>query len=178
MKKRNLTPGEIDLAKTLFGDAIDYTQVKIFKIKYMPFQGKNVSMAPNGHIYFNNNYREDFSKENTHLQAHFIHEMTHVWQYQNHILNPKRAFAKELLQHKFKYAAAYSYTLDQNKDLLDYGMEQQATIVQDYFHLTQKNPDQAKSYEAVLKKFLKDPTYGCPKNKGLKTARIFRGWRA
>ena len=94
MTHRKLTEGEIKLAKTVFGNSIDYSKVKISNRKYMPFQSKNVSMAPNGHIYFSKNYRDDFSKENTLTQGHFIHEMVHVWQYQNRVLNPKTAFAK------------------------------------------------------------------------------------
>lgn len=43
-------------------------------------------MAPNGSIYFHEkspNYSADFSKTNLGLQAHFVHEMMHVQQYQS-----------------------------------------------------------------------------------------------
>jgi len=71
------------------------------------------------------------------------------------------------------YSKAYRYTLDENLDLLDYRMEQQAQIIEDYCKIAFQNfiprfgycqntdPDAQlrKLYENVLANFLKDPGY-------------------
>src|SRR5262249_40606910 len=64
------------------------------------------------------------------------------------------------------YERAYAYDLDGHRDLLDYGMEQQASIVQDYFLLQHDNRPQsltdsshASRYRDVLAAFLADPGY-------------------
>ena len=48
------------------------------------------------------------------------------------------------------------------KDLLDYNMEQQASIVQDYFVLKNKHghdDGEKQLFEKVLKNFIADPSY-------------------
>src|SRR5438067_847470 len=49
---RMLTPGEIALARSVFGDGIDYGRVKIFSRKWSAFQPSGTLMAPNENIYF------------------------------------------------------------------------------------------------------------------------------
>ena len=174
MIKRPLTDGEIKLARSVFGDAIDYAAVTISDGKYMPFQPKGTAMAPNGHLYMYGCYSPDYSAEKSLSRSHFIHEMTHVWQYQIKILNPIVEAAALSLKHKFNYfTAAYAYHLDENMDLMDYGMEQQASIVQEYFMTRREghtshtrhckntchDDEKCRLYEKVLEKFLKDPSY-------------------
>ena len=173
MIKRSLTQDEIELAKTVFGNAIDYSTVTVTDGKFAFFQPKGTAMAPDGNLYMYGCYKDDYSKEDPLSRSHFIHEMTHVWQFQNKILNPVVAAAELSLKHKFNYFAAYSFHLDATKDLIDYGMEQQASIVQEYFLIVyEKFPgrtllcenkcedDEAlKLYGKILGKFLKDPTY-------------------
>jgi len=83
---RLLTLGEIALAKTLYGNSIEYFRVWVHRESYLPFnlQPINVAMSPDGEMWF----RED----------------------------------------------DYSYSLDK-VDLLHYGLEQQASIVSDYWLL-------------------------------------------
>ena len=83
---RSLTPGEIALARSIFGDAIDYSKVRLVKRKWWPFQPRSVAMAPMGHIHFHPHsdlWSEDFAREPLHRQGLFIHELTHVWQATN-----------------------------------------------------------------------------------------------
>ncbi|HYC95393.1 MAG TPA: vgr related protein, partial [Sphingomicrobium sp.] len=83
---RHLTSGEIELARSVFGDAIDYGRVRMVRRKWWPFQPKGIVMAPTGNIHFHPEsplWSEDFSKERLSLQGLFIHEMTHVWQTQS-----------------------------------------------------------------------------------------------
>lgn len=173
MAGRNLTTGENHLAKTLFKNSIDYSKVKIHNKKYFFGQPSNSGMTPNGEIYIDGVYKKDYSVTSPALKAFFIHEMVHVWQYQLNILNPISAAIKESIMHFFDYAKAYEYTLDENKDLLDYKIEQQAAIIEDYYrvynqsmlpvpgHLQNTTSLSAKKvlYQKVLMKFLANPNY-------------------
>ncbi|TVQ83486.1 MAG: hypothetical protein EA357_06105 [Micavibrio sp.] len=176
---RRLNDRETAFLKRWFGDTIDYENVKVHSRPYLPagLQSEHTAMAPNGHIYMNGStYAEDYTDLKTPVStlSVFLHEMVHVWQLKNNVLNPIVEAAKETLKHKFDYNAAYRYKLEKGKDLINYGMEQQASIVQDYFmmknlplHLPRrlkmdgiKSRDQAlELYESVLKNFLKDPSY-------------------
>jgi hypothetical protein len=125
---RPLTHGEIALARTVFGDAIDYSTVRMVKRKWWPFQPRNTAMAPTGNIHFHpygNLWSEDFSAEPLHRQGLFIHEMTHVWQSQT-----RGRFYLPLMRHPF---CRYSYTLEQRRPFDRYGLEQQAEIVRHAF---------------------------------------------
>lgn len=174
---RRLTDGEIALARTVFGDAIDYARVQIHNGKFIPLQPADTGMAPNGSLYMPGRlYRADYAADRS-LQALFIHEMTHVWQFQNKVLDPVVAFGRLLLAHKFNYAAAYHYDIKQGCDFTAYGMEQQARIVEDYFtlktfghigsirpHNALAHADMLAAYETVLADFIKDPSY-CKRSK-------------
>ena len=123
-RRRSLTEGEIALARSVFGDSIDYSKVSLFRRKWWPFQPRNSAMAPMGNIYFHPNggaWSDDFSKEGLSRQAFFIHEMTHVWQAQ-----VKGRFYLPLMRHPF---CRYSYDLKPGRPFGRYGLEQQAEIV-------------------------------------------------
>ena len=139
-KSRGLTPGEIEMAKTIFGNSVDYSKVKIHNDTSNMFQAGNTTVTPNGEMYCANNYSDDFSKGD---KGHFIHEMTHVWQYQNNVLNPRTAAAAEWVKSCGCYGKCYCYTADPKKDLLDYNLEQQAVMVADLFALKERkaHPD-------------------------------------
>lgn len=170
---RPLTSAEIDLARSVFGTAIDYAQVTIRDGKFMPLQPRNSGMAPDGHIYMYGCYRDDYAQGSLAEQGFFIHEMTHVWQFQNKVLHPVAGFIDLLARHKFNYAAAYYYNLDGVQDLTDYNMEQQASLVQDHFILTRGGnpqyrgrclnkaplPETLALMEKALSRFCADPAY-------------------
>ena len=83
--ERRLTEGEIALARSVFGDAIDYGKVTIRRRKFFPLQPRQTTMAPRGHLYFHplgDVYSDDFSAEPVLKAGLFIHELTHVWQTQ------------------------------------------------------------------------------------------------
>lgn len=87
-------------------------------------------MAPAGHLHFHpqsRGYCEDFSQARIELQAHFIHEMTHVWQAQT------RGVAWVLL--RGAWDRRYAYCLRPGLPLERYGLEQQAEIVRHAFLL-------------------------------------------
>ena len=87
-------------------------------------------MAPRGHIHFHplaSNYCDDFATASLMLQAHFIHEMVHVWQVQ-------ARGSWYLVTHRMPWAR-YDYSLKPGWKLERYGIEQQAEIVRHAFLL-------------------------------------------
>ncbi|GAA0727813.1 vgr related protein [Sphingomonas japonica] len=128
MKGRALTSDEVALARSVFGDAIDYARVGIANRKWAFFQPRRVTMAPLGTIHFHPGgglYCEDFGCATRAAQGLFIHEMTHVWQHQKGIFLPLR-------RHPF---CRYDYSLKPGWTLERYGLEQQAEIVRHAFLL-------------------------------------------
>ena len=125
---RPLTPDEVELARSIFGQAIDYSRVRLVKGKWWPFHPRNAAMAPMGSIWFHpeaGGWSDDFSKEPLSRQGFFIHEMTHVWQAQK-----GGRFYLPLMRHPF---CRYAYQLKSRKPFARYGIEQQAEIVRHRF---------------------------------------------
>ena len=125
---RPLTDGEIALARSMFGGAVDYGRVRIVRRKWWWFQPRGTVMAPTGNIHFHPDdprWSEDFSKEDIWLQGLFIHEMTHVWQAQT-----KGRFYLPLMRHPF---CRYGYDLREGWSFGRYGLEQQAELVRHRF---------------------------------------------
>lgn len=116
------------MCRSIFGDAIDYSKVRLIKGKWWPFQPRNTAMAPCGYIYFHpvaGGWSEDFAKEPLERQGFFIHEMTHVWQAQK-----GGRFFLPLMRHPF---CRYRYALKPGKPFRGYGLEQQSEIVRHRF---------------------------------------------
>ena len=128
MNERPLTAGETELARSVFGDAIEYSKVRMVRRKWWPFQPRNIVMTPSGNLHFHphgNAWSDDFSKEPIALQGLFIHEMTHVWQAQQ-----RGKFYLILMRHPF---CRYDYAIRAGWPLERYGLEQQAEIVSHAF---------------------------------------------
>ena len=125
---RPLTDGEVKLARSMFGNAIDYARVRLVRRKWWPFQPKGIVMAPTGNIHFHPqdpSYRDDFAAAPLALQGLFIHEMTHVEQAQRH-----GRFYLPLMRHPF---CRYAYTPRDDRPFGRYGLEQQAEIMRHLF---------------------------------------------
>lgn len=125
-RTRPLTDGEVALARSVFGGAIDYARAGVARRKWAFFQPRNTVMAPTGTIHFHPrgpHYCDDFSCADMSAQGLFIHEMTHIWQHQRGIFLPLR-------RHPF---CRYGYALHPGWRLERYGLEQQAEIVRHRF---------------------------------------------
>ena len=157
-----MTAGEIAMAALLFGDAIDYSRVHIYKRRYLPFglQPKNCAMTPNGAIYFDKSRcLLDFSAGSLDARHWFMHEMVHVWQHQ--LGYPVR------LRGAIRIGLSYRYDLCPTRTLADFNMEAQGDLLADYFILKFLNAPKAMRqpcyagqmalFETVLAAFLMDP---------------------
>jgi uncharacterized Zn-binding protein involved in type VI secretion len=130
--ERSLTPGEIEMARLVFGDAVDYSTVRVHNHGYwllFGLQGKNTAVTPNGEMYYPKGiYREDYSAARIEFQQLFIHEMTHVWQYQlGYNIKLVRVPRPNM---------SYDYLLDETRLFHDYNMEAQGNVLADYFLVT------------------------------------------
>ncbi|MCL2848964.1 MAG: hypothetical protein FWE61_02815, partial [Micrococcales bacterium] len=118
LHERPLTAGEVALARTVFGDAIDYSVVLVHNHGYPllgGFQPDDVAVTPNGEMYFPApSHLADFSAGSAANARWFVHEMVHVWQYQ--LGYPVAAKGMN------RGALDYSYELDATARLADYDM--------------------------------------------------------
>ena len=125
-RSRLLTQREIALARTVFGEAIDYAAVRVHARKFWFGQPRRMAIAPNGHIHFHPaGHLADFACAAIGKQAWFVHEMTHVWQHQQGVSVWRAVFDR-----RYDYAP-----LVPGRAFDRYGLEQQAEIVADYFRL-------------------------------------------
>jgi len=128
MSARPLTAGEIDLASSMFGNAVNYNAVRLVRAKWWPFQPRGIVMAPTGNVHFHpqdSSWSDDFSRERSGLQGLFVHEMTHVWQTQT-----RGRWYLPLMRHPF---CRYAYRIKEGQRFESYGLEQQAEIVRHRF---------------------------------------------
>jgi hypothetical protein len=168
MSQRSLTDGEIKLAQSIFVDSINYSAVRVYDRGYACLNAIG-NMSYRGNIYLPDGHHHDFSLAPLREKRLFIHEGVHVWQHQNNILNLAIAAVREGVRHQFKYAKTYLFHLEPGKDLLDYGFEQQAAIIEEYFLRKQggtpmgrclnKENDTQALLEGVLENFLENPSY-------------------
>lgn len=135
---RPMNDAEIALAKDLFGDSINYNSVKIFDRRYMGFLGKGRWMSPNGSIY--NDIADERGPDYTATPwqtRSLMHELGHVWQVQRGV-DVRHEAVITYVQNGFNYGNAYSYKLNDYPWFLNYNLEQQADILEDYDALRRK----------------------------------------
>lgn len=113
------------MARPIFGVAVNFAAVRVYARGYTPFQPRRVAVCPNGFIYFTRHaFKADFST-NLHDRAWMIHELVHVWQHQTGV----NVLLRGIFERRYRYA------LDRERSLAAYGIEQQASIVEDYFRM-------------------------------------------
>ena len=134
-KWRYLTTGEIQICQSVFADLIDYDRVIIMNHPYLPWQPVGMCMAPNGRIYLkDSDYCQDFSTQPIMYQAVFIHEMAHIYQYQNNInVLIQGAVLQSALYLSLGKYNPYHYQFITGKPYSSYNIEQQGDIARDIF---------------------------------------------
>lgn len=132
LKTRSLTIQEKALAKSIFGDSIQYDLVKVDT--GARFGTKKIALA---YVSFNTiNYLRNIDK------AIFIHELMHIWQFQQFgSIYIARAIKAQRSKEGYDYggiANLYQIML-KGGSLLDFNFEQQADIIEDYYRI-KENP--------------------------------------
>lgn len=182
--KRLLTSGEIAMSRLIFKDAIDYSKVWIHLGGLIHTKTGN-AMMPAGEIYLpKDDYltTPDYSKALGQDRHWFIHEMTHVWQYQMGASTGwlgikqlcKGGYTSEVNSvDSDNELEAYDTDLggrDLNKKFQDFNFEQQGRIIEFWFdacYLQKVNPKrdhhqkslQLLGYvEKILRDFLLNPS--------------------
>jgi hypothetical protein len=121
-----LTRGEAAMVKGIFGNEINTSKIrKHFRsessIAHVLPDKIGMVPPPFSHIdfYGPDTHSKDYTKDTKKKFSLFMHEVTHTWQGQT--LNfPLRSFGK------------YEYTLTPKSRFNDFGIEQQAEIIEDY----------------------------------------------
>jgi hypothetical protein len=130
LNTRRLTPLEVQEARRVFGNSIDYSQVLIDESSFIAWLGAKINLCTDmGVTTF---YTINFNREINALAGNsdmkwLIHELTHVSQM-------KYVGSRYLLESFYaQILSGYEYRLDAKKHLCDYNREQQASIVADYY---------------------------------------------
>jgi len=163
---RSLTDGERAFLAPLFRDAVDYDAVRVVRGRAFALQGARTLVTLGNAIYAPDAvYCDDFASTALDRRAVLVHEVAHVWQSTvgiNVIAGAVRAFFAT----GGRYTRAYQYRLLPGRDLVDYGIEQQASILEHYFLA---RPRDQFRFASVLRRFLADPSY--PLNRRRRAAR-------
>nr|WP_306306486.1 MULTISPECIES: RHS repeat-associated core domain-containing protein [Acinetobacter] len=130
---RGLSDGEIKMSQPVFGNKIDYSQPRVFNRPWLNNPLQSRAMAPDGNIYYpKDKYREDFSTQKLGERATFIHEMTHVMQFQNGIsvIGEGKSLQWNYMVNNIP---VYDYIFIPNKPFNGYNIEQQGQIAEDIY---------------------------------------------
>ncbi len=123
INRRTLTDGERTILEKLYGESINYDEVRIKHggILMIIYPGLTIGNT----ITFPRHWEADTLKK----QALLVHEGCHIWQYQNFGLGYiPRALLETLTERN-----AYSVNFDEAKSFREYDIEEQCEIVAEYF---------------------------------------------
>ncbi len=180
MPGRALTPGEGTMLREVYGDSIDYARVRVHQSPaadvYLSIMGQTAVTKGNVIFLETATGTDDIAKSgDTYLQYTLTHEGGHVWQGQNGVM--PNAFSRMALNlSRFLPGddkhGDYRYSVLEGKDLLQYNVEQQASIITEFHFLSKglqdplfnsdakaKPADVKAGYEATLKNFHANPSY-------------------
>ena len=128
---RQLTGTETALAREVFGEAIDYGRVRIAQGGFGRFAvttGSRINVPASMSS-------ADFARERPLIQAFFIHEMTHVWQFQTRPAWTLASWARVALSGGYGAGSpGYRYALPV-APWAALNLEQQASVVEHAFLL-------------------------------------------
>lgn len=132
-KTRSLTAEEAALAKSVFGDSLDYRRIRVDETARIACRTHHIYYVSFHTINAWGELRPDI----------FIHELVHVWQFQ-HLGSPyiPRALLAQKSEEGYDYGGpdALRKNLERGGSLLDFNFEQQADIIADGFCLRQGLP--------------------------------------
>lgn len=176
---RALTPGERQTLTDIFGSSLDASKVRIANSRYanmrLSVYGVSIEARGNTIVCANESYTADFSNADPYSKSTFVHEAVHVWKAQTRPgldwSDIKDSFSYRVLQRNPQ--KMYLYDLTTGKDLLEYGIEQQADIIADRYvlmpagwpplslreEITPSGKSIDAQFERTLKNFKRDPGY-------------------
>lgn len=138
---RELTQNERRFAEGIFGTAVDLEPVRIhLQNRDCSVWKATVDSPRDIHFWGRNDFSGDYAAEtyNDHFGA-YIHEITHIWQRQSNYQHTNRLFVNE--------PDPYEYPIDITKwRFEDYGVEQQASIIEDYSRIFLHSEHHARRY--------------------------------
>ena len=131
---RPLRPQEVALARPVFGNSVDYARVRLIPTRILEWRtvGNTIRVS------------ENFTITDSDMAETFIHEMTHVWQYQHDGTSYISTSLSDQIVGAIRTGsrnAAYEYQIVPGKTFFEYRVEQQAYIVQRYFGLLRDQAD-------------------------------------
>jgi RHS repeat-associated protein len=136
---RSLTELEINEARKVFGEKINYSRVRIYDRAIFFFQPSDMGMTPFGNIYIPN-APADFiryvsSDPTDDYPAWLMHELTHVYQYQNGTNVAIRGFVLQIAYYA-SFGLYNPYKIDSvlDKPFSRYNIEQQGVIVEKIYN--------------------------------------------
>jgi hypothetical protein len=149
---RRLTAREIALARSVFGDAIDYRKVRVDERSHIGCRQYHFAYVGFNVINCWGNLSD----------AHFIHEMVHIWQYQHlgAVYIPRALWAQRTVEgYDYGGVEHLRRAVEEGRGFLDFNYEQQGDIVADYFCLKNglkprwcpANPAFLPVFETILK---------------------------
>lgn len=122
-----LTFKEIEKARTVFGDGLDYSVVRLAFCRHRGERDESIASSNRNLIMIPVNAP---MADDT-----FIHELTHVWQFQHGVpeVSDSALLAAWSKVTTGSIDSVYAYKLLPDSSLSDFGAEQQAHIVEDIF---------------------------------------------
>jgi hypothetical protein len=132
---RGLTPDEIEIARSVFGDALDTSQIRL----------TDDSPDPPNAVTFPNNIKFPRGDVNgppslTH-RAWLVHELTHVWQYQRGRTVPQLALDAFRGDYDYGGEQGLRDAVAQGKRFGDFNHEEQGDILRDYYRKRELRQD-------------------------------------
>lgn len=129
-KTRPLQDWEIEMAQTVYGNSIDYQQIRIDETAWAGPKQYNF-------CYVSFNLINSWQRMANHI---LIHELMHIWQYQQMgAIYMVRALAAQQTKMGYNYGGIQGIKtkIANGKTLLDFNLEQQADVIADCFLLQQ-----------------------------------------
>ena len=149
---RPLNQAETDLLNDFFGPTLHTGAMTIappaasnmietmkMTVEELEFMGSSFGNRIFGANFFDGDY-------NRLLEYVLIHEAAHVYQHQNGMTSPLSLIFGQTNDMRTSRDDAYKYTLAEGWEFEEYGHEQQASILADYFRLTRQQADPFELY--------------------------------
>ena len=123
---RRLTSAEIAVARGVFANSIDFSRVRLIPTRILEYRTVgNAIRVP-----------RDFTMRDQEMAQTFIHELTHVWQYQHGGTSYLSVSLVSQIGAQFAHGNrnfAYAYRITPDLSFFSFSPEQQAMLVENYF---------------------------------------------